>query len=143
MICFVYGLTFCSAAKFAAGFWTPKEHDDKPNIIYSRLQTIYQKNKFGYNTRIMSDFDLLLTSMLNERFIEESTGYYDDPITSQEIEDVELGLNGDLAQADVKHLLKDKSDHPSSPKCTRFPGRFGSNYPETDDLSIYKVVPKH
>ena len=80
--------------------------------------------------------------MLNERFIDESSGYYDDAITSKEIEDVELGLNGDFAQADIKHLLKDKSEHGALNKCLRYPGRFGTNYEKTDDLSIYKVVPK-
>ena len=50
------------------------------------------KNKYGYNTRFMSDFDLLLEGVLNERFIDESTLYYDDPSVSKEIEDMELGF---------------------------------------------------
>ena len=29
----------------------------------------------------MSDFDLLLEAALNEKFIDESTAYYDDPIS--------------------------------------------------------------
>ena len=40
----------------------------------------------------MSDFDLLLEAVLNERFIDDSSAYYDDPISSKEIEDMETGL---------------------------------------------------
>lgn len=91
----------------------------------------------------MSDFDLLLEAVLNERFIDDSTAYYDDPITSKEIEDMELGLNGDFSQMDVKHLLRDKSDgHHESKKCTKYPARFGTNYLPSDDLSVYKVMPR-
>ena len=39
---------------------------------YLRLITIHSKNKYGYHTRWMSDFELFLESMLNERFLEES-----------------------------------------------------------------------
>lgn len=91
----------------------------------------------------MSDFDLLLEAVLNERFIDDSSAYYDDPITSKEIEDMEQGLQSDFAEADVKHLLKDKSHgHHDLKKCVRHPARFGTNYEPSDDLSIYKVVPK-
>lgn len=91
----------------------------------------------------MSDFDLLLEAALNERFLDDSSGYYDDPVTQKEIEDMEQGLNGDFAEADIKHLLKDKGDHHGGgTKCMRFPGRFGTNYEATDDLSVYKVHPK-
>ena len=91
----------------------------------------------------MSDFDLLLEAVLNERFIDASTAYYDDPVVAKEIEDMELGLNSDFSEADVKHLLKDKDDgHHSAKKCMQYPGRFGTNYSKSDDLSIYKVLPK-
>ena len=40
-------------------------------------------------------------------------------------------------------MLKDKADgHHENKKCVRYPARFGSNYEKSDDLSIYKVVPK-
>jgi hypothetical protein len=56
---------------------------------------------------------------------------------------MEQGLNSDFAEADVRHLLKDKGgDHHSSQKCMRYPGRFGTNYEKSDDLSVYKVLPK-
>jgi hypothetical protein len=55
----------------------------------------------------MSDFDFFLEAILNERFIDDSSMYYDDPILSKEIEDMESGLNGDFAEADVKHLVRD------------------------------------
>ena len=91
----------------------------------------------------MSDFDLLLEAVLNERFIDDSSAYYDDPITSKEIEDMELGLQSDFSTADMRHLNKDKGDgHHSSEKCMRYPARFGTNYAPSDDLSIYKVHPK-
>jgi hypothetical protein len=35
----------------------------------------------------MADFDLLLEAVLNERFIDDSTAYYDDPVTTVEIAD--------------------------------------------------------
>mmetsp|Transcript_17953 Transcript_17953/g.17146 ORF Transcript_17953/g.17146 Transcript_17953/m.17146 type:complete len:98 (+) Transcript_17953:327-620(+) len=91
----------------------------------------------------MSDFDLLLESVLNERFIDDSSTYYDDPINQKEIEDVELGLNSDLTEMDVKHLLKDRDDgHHDKQKCMKYPGRFGTNYEPSDDLSVYKILPK-
>ena len=109
--------------------------------IYMRLQSIFSKNKYGYNTRFMSDFDLLLEGVLNERFIDESTLYYDDPVVAKEIEDMELGLNGEFAEGDIKNLLKDKSSHGSAHKSVRYPGRVGYNYARSDDLSVYKVDP--
>ena len=91
----------------------------------------------------MSDFDLLLEAVLNERFIDDSSAYYDDPVVSKEIEDMELGLKSDFSEADVKHLLKDKDDgHHSSQKCLKYPGRFGTNYEKSDDLSVYKILPR-
>lgn len=89
----------------------------------------------------MSDFDLLLEGMFNERFIDESSLYYEDPVSIKEIEDMESGLNSDLAEEDIKLLLKDKSEHGTREKTLRRPGRVGTNYPDTDDLSIYKVHP--
>jgi hypothetical protein len=89
----------------------------------------------------MSDFDLLLEGVLNERFIDESTLYYDNPIVAKEIEDMELGLNGEFSEDDIRHLLKDKSDHGAETKILRYPGRAGTNYEATDDLSIYKTHP--
>lgn len=92
----------------------------------------------------MSDFDFLLEAVLNERFIDDSSAYYDDAITSKEIEDMEMGLQSDFADADVKHLLRDKDDghHGGGKKCVRYPGRFGTNYLPSDDLSVYKILPK-
>lgn len=91
----------------------------------------------------MSDFDLLLEAVLNERFIDDSSAYYDDAISSKEIEDMETGLNSDFSEADVKHLLRDKNDgHNGSAKCMKYPARFGTNYEASDDLSVYKVLPK-
>jgi hypothetical protein len=91
----------------------------------------------------MSDFDFLLEAVLNERFIDDSSAYYDDAITSKEIEDMEMGLQSDFSTADVKHLLRDKDDgHHSAKKCMRYPARFGTNYQPSDSLSVYKILPK-
>ena len=93
----------------------------------------------------MSDFDNFLIAAFNEKFIVDSSAYYDDVITQKEIEDVEAGLNSDMSEADYAHMLKDKEHghHESGPaKCLRFPGRFGTNYEKSDDLSVYKVLPK-
>jgi hypothetical protein len=46
----------------------------------------------------MSDFELFLEAILNEKFIDDSTLYYDDALTSKEIEDMEAGLNGDFSR---------------------------------------------
>lgn len=90
--------------------------------MYNRLITLYSKNKFGYHTRIMADFDMLLESALNERFIDESTMYYDDEVSLSEIEDIELGLNGDMSEGDVAHLMANKGGHHASAQvCTRNP----------------------
>lgn len=143
VVAFIWGLTFCGMGKFLMKFSKQPEEDKKSPEGYSRLLTLFSKNKYGYHTRIMSDFDLLLEALFNERFIDESTMYYDDPIVQKEIEDMEAGLNSDFAPADVKHLLKDKSDgHHGNAKTVRFPGRVGTNYDRSDDLSIYKVHPK-
>ena len=91
----------------------------------------------------MSDFDMFLEAVLNERFIDESTLYYDDKINQLEAEDVEAGLNGEVSNADARHLNKDRdtSDH-SSEKALRYPDRVGSNYAKSDALSCYKILPR-
>merc|ERR1719199_1803244 len=123
------------------GFSGSKAGDPVATEIYFRLNSIFAKNKYGYNTRFMSDFDLLLEGVLNERFIDESTLYYDDEVVATEIEDMEAGLNGEFAEDYIKNLLKDKSGHGDSHKSLRFPDRVGNNYAKSDDLSCYKVHP--
>ena len=118
-----------------------KSSDPKQEEVYFRLNSIFMKNKYGYNTRFISDFDLLLEGVLNERFIDESTLYYDDPTVTKEIEDMELGLNGEFAEDDIKNLLKDKSSHDSASKVVHYPDRVGTNYVKSDALSCYKVHP--
>lgn len=138
-----WGFTFFAMLRFLIGFSKKEEENKKPAEVYNRLISIFQKNQYGFHTRIMSDFDLLLEAVLNERFIDDSSAYYDDPISSKEIEDQEQGLYSDFSEGDVKHLLKDKDGgHHDSKKCLRYPGRFGTNYEKSDDLSVYKVLPK-
>jgi hypothetical protein len=137
----IWGLTFFAGLKFMMNFSSTEKTDGKENEIYMRLQSIFSKNKYGYNTRFMSDFDLLLEGVLNERFIDESTLYYDDPVVAKEIEDMEVGLNDEFAEADIKNLLKDKTAHDTHHKSIRYPGRVGYNYAKSDELSCYKVHP--
>ena len=139
----LWGFTFIGMIKFFISFKDPVAEDKVPSEMYNRLLTIYSKNKLGYHTRIMADFDLLLEAALNERFIDESTAYYDDPVSLSEIEDIELGLNSDLSQGDVAHLMSEGDSHHAARKtCSKLPGRFGTNYDKTDDLSVYKVLPR-
>jgi len=130
-----------SFLKFAFGFTSKPEENKTQTEIYFRLKSIFAQNKYGYNTRFMSDFDLLLESALNERFVDESTAYYDNPIKSKEIEDMEQGLNGEFAEDDIKDLIKDTSAHGSRALTMHYPGRVASNYQPSDDLSIYKTHP--
>ena len=122
-------------------FTAKKEANPADAEVYFRLQSIFAKNKYGYNTRFMSDFDLLLEGVLNERFIDESTAYYADPIVSSEVEDMEKGLNGEFSEDDIRNLVKDKNEHGAPNKFFRYPGRVNTNYTASDDLSIYKTHP--
>lgn len=125
------------------GFSKQAQPDDKGDEAYHRLLSIFPKNIYGYNTRFMSDFELFLEAMLNNKFIEESSVYYDDPITSKEIEDMELGLNSDFSKSDIRHLMHDKPEpHPAEFKSLRYPGRVGTNYQASDNLSCYKILPR-
>lgn len=143
MFGFFWSITCMAVVKGAMGMTALPEDKSIQHEGYLRLITIHSKNKYGYHTRWMSDFELFLESMLNERFLEESSAYYDDPVTSTEIQDMELGLNGDFAHSDVRHALKDKGgDHHDSFKCTRKPDRVGTNYAKGDALSCYKILPK-
>ena len=100
-----------------------KEKNPYQDEIYFRLNSVFAKNKYGYTTRFMSNFDLLLEGAINERFIDESTLYYENPVKTKEIEDMESGLNGDLAEEDIKDLIKDRSSHAEGAKILRYPGR--------------------
>ena len=139
----LYSITLMGAIKAALAFSEVPASKDVENEENYRLVSIFQKNKYGYNTRFMSDFELLLESVLNEKFLDNSTLYYDDELTATEIEDQEAGLAGDFAEADVQSLLHDKShgDHDSY-KALRHPDRVGTNYPKGDALSCYKILPK-
>ena len=107
MISLIYGVTFVSFFRAVFNFSAVKKQDEIGQEGYNRLLTLFSKNKFGYNTRFMSDFDTFLESALNEKFVDESTKYYDDAFVAKEVEDVEAGLAGDFNTADVRHLLKD------------------------------------
>ena len=138
----LWGLSLIGFIKFAISFRDPVEEDKKPDEIYNRLLTLFSKNKFGYHTKIMADFDLLLEASLNEKFIDDSTLYYDDPVSMSEIEDIELGLNSRMSQGDVANLMKDAPhEHASQFLSMRNPSKVGTNYGKTDALSVYKVHP--
>jgi len=91
----------------------------------------------------MSDFELFLESVLNEKFLDNSVAYYGNEMTAEEMEDQEAGLAGDFAPSDVQTLLKDTEEHDhDSYKAVRFPDRVGTNYAKGDALSCYKILPK-
>lgn len=139
----LYTVTLIGFIKAALAFSAPAESKDLQNEENYRLLSIFSKNKYGYNTRFMSDFELLLESVLNEKFLDNATLYYDDEMTATELEDQELGLAGDFAPADVQGLLHDKSSHDhESYKAVRHPDRVATNYPKGDSLSCYKILPK-
>ena len=137
----MYGISFVTTLSFLSGFTQVKEANPADAEIYNRLQSIFAKNKYGYATRFMSDFDLLLESVLNERFVEESTNYYEDPVVAEEVADMESGLNGEFAEDDIRNLLKDRTPHGATPTAFRHPARVNTNYAPSDDLSIYKTHP--
>ena len=139
----MWGLTTIAMVKFLFSGSAVPESTEKGDEGFYRLNSIFAKNKYGYNTRFMSDFELFLEAMLNEKFIDSSTLYYDDKVVATEIEDMEAGLNGDFSQSDVRHLNHDvdNSSHDSF-KALRFPARVGTNYAASDDLSCYKILPK-
>ena len=56
----MWGLTFLSGGRFLMQFSGTTEKNPKEADVYFRLNSIFMKNKYGYNTRFMSDFDLLL-----------------------------------------------------------------------------------
>ena len=122
----LFGFTAFAALKFGICFSGVTEKDPMQREIYFRLNSIFAKNKYGYTTRFMSDFDLLLEGALNERFVDESTLYYDDEVVSTEIEDMEAGLNGEFSEDDIRNLLKDKSGHGEAHKSLRFPYKVGN-----------------
>ena len=41
----------------------------------------------NYTTRFMSDFEVFLDAVLNERFLDESVAYYRDEMTGLEVQD--------------------------------------------------------
>jgi len=66
----------------------------------------------------MSDFDIFLEAVLNERFIDESTQYYNDPYNSEQIEDTEAGLAGEFSEDDIRHVNRDPEPEHAAPfKC--------------------------
>ena len=139
----LYTFTLVSLACATQNFSQPpksKAIDEEQNY---RLLSIFAKNKYGYTTRFMSDFETFLEAVLNEEFLDNAVAYYQDEMTATEIEDMEAGLAGDFSRADVQQLIKDREEHDhESFKAVRFPDRVGTNYPKGDALSCYKILPK-
>jgi len=139
----MWGITSFAILKFAFGFSSKAEVDTKIDEGNHRLMTLFAKNKYGYQTRIMSDFEMFLEAALNDKFIDNSTKYYNDPFTTLEIEDTENGLVNDFSQSDIRHLNKDSGSHDHTPFLSLAnPDRVGTNYEKSDALSCYKILPK-
>ena len=81
-----YGLSFLCIGSAYGNFTQETQVDELQSEGYHRLLTIFNKNRYGYNTRFMSDFDLFLISMMNEKWLDDSTLYYGDKLTGKEIE---------------------------------------------------------
>ena len=139
-----WGLTFAAMVKFFFGFSQRSVDDGKLTEGNYRLQTIFYKNKYGYATNIMSDFELFLEAALNDTFIDNSIKYYADAHRSKEIEDMEAGLVHDFAPADIRELNRDADDdgHHAPFLSIANPDRVGTNYDKSDALSCYKILPK-
>lgn len=139
----LWSITLTAAIKASFSFSELPADKSVENEENFRLVSIFAKNKYGYNTRFMSDFELFLESVLNEKFLDNSILYYDDEMTATEVEDQEAGLAGNFSHDDVAGLLHDKQSHDhSSYKAVRHPDRVGTNYPKGDALSCYKILPK-
>ena len=61
----LWGLTAFAMIKAATNFSVVPKPDDIGAEGYNRLLTILSKNKYGYNTHFMSDFDLFLEALFN------------------------------------------------------------------------------
>ena len=81
IVSFIWGLTALSFIKFFFNFSKKEDKASYETEVKGRLYTIFQKNKYGYHTRIMNDLDMLLEALLNEQFINDSIAYYDDLYT--------------------------------------------------------------
>ena len=82
-----WGLSFLCIGKSSLNFTAVPTVDTLQTEGYHRLLTIFSKNKYGYNTRFMSDFEVFLDAVLNERFLDESVAYYRDEMTGLEVQD--------------------------------------------------------
>ena len=110
---------------------------DKSGTHKELLRRYYLRNGFA-DVRVIS-----AEAVLNEKFIDDSTSYYQNELTNTEVEDMEGGLVGEFSQQDMANLLHDVSsaDHENF-KALRYPDRVGTNYPKGDALSCYKILPK-
>ena len=139
----IWGLSVCCAFSGYTNFSQQSAHKSLETETYYRLLSIFSKNKYGYNTRFMSDFEIFLEAVLNERFLDESVAYYQDALTSREVEDQESGLAGDFAHSDVQNLIHDVHEHSHDPfTAVAWPDRVGTNYGKGDELSCYKIKAK-
>lgn len=82
-----WGLSVLTAFSGYSNFSQITPANDIENEKYHRLLSIFSKNKYGYTTRFMSDFEVFLQAVLNERFLDESVAYYRDEMRQTEIVD--------------------------------------------------------
>ena len=82
-----WGLSILTAFSGYSNFTQIAPENDIENEKYHRLVSIFSKNKYGYTTRFMSDFEVFLQAVLNERFLDESVAYYRDEMRGTEIID--------------------------------------------------------
>ena len=82
-----WGLSVLTALSGYSNFSQTSPDKSLETEKYHRLQSIFSKNKYGYTTRFMSDFEVFLDAVLNERFLDESVAYYRDEMTGLEVQD--------------------------------------------------------
>ena len=98
----LYTITLVSALIASQNFSQPPKSKEIAQEQNHRLLSLFAKNKYGYTTRFMSDFETFLEAVLNEEFLDNAVAYYQDEMTATEIEDMEAGLVGDFSRADVQ-----------------------------------------
>ena len=78
---FFLGLTFWGAVKGLFklnGHATSEVKDEFRDEQYRRLNYHFKKNKFGFNTQVFADFDMMIEVALNDKFFNNILDYQND-----------------------------------------------------------------
>jgi hypothetical protein len=78
---FLLGLTFWGAVKGmfkVNGHATTVSKDEFDEEQYRRLNYHFKKNKFGFNTQVFGDFDMMIEVVLSDKFFNNVLDYQSD-----------------------------------------------------------------